>query len=343
MKVVFAEDVLLHDPQMFFSSGAEVPHPEKPERAIRLLEAARCAGLDREQPDDFGLEYVSDLHTKRYLTFLKNIYPRWGRIEGASEEVWPGVHPDHRSIGYPRSAAGQAGVHQWDLSVPIGEHTWLASLRAAHSAAHAATLVNAGERACYSLSRPPGHHATRDFAAGFCYLGNTAVAASVLRDRHDRVAVLDVDVHHGNGTQDLFYTRAEVLTVSIHADPERFFPFHWGFADECGAGDGEGANVNLPLPRGTNDDEYLPQLERALMRIDDFGATALVVALGLDAFEGDPFQGFRITTRGFGKIAERIGEAGLPTVLVQEGGYLTPELGANLHSFLEGFMKSHGE
>ena len=343
MKVIFADRQQLHDPVMFYSSGARVPHPEKPERAARLLAAAERAGLDRETPDDVGLDTVAALHSARYLSFLENIYPRWRRIDGASDEVWPGIHPDSRSGGYPKSATGQAGFHQWDLSVPIGEHTWQAALSAAHSAVHAATLVVAGERSSYALCRPPGHHATREFAAGFCYLGNTAAAALKLRSRHAKVAVLDVDVHHGNGTQDLFYTRDDVLTVSIHADPIRFFPFFWGYANETGEASGRGFNLNIPLARGTDDDAYLPELEWALTAIDDFGADALVVALGLDAFEGDPFQGFRITTGGFGRIGERIGALDRPTVLVQEGGYLTDELGDNLRSFLEGFMRSHGE
>jgi acetoin utilization deacetylase AcuC-like enzyme len=341
MKVVFADGQLAHDPQTFFSSGALVPHPEKPERALRLLAAAERTGLERQQPAELGLEYALDLHTPRYLEYLQHIFPRWTRIEGASHEVVPGIHPDERSGGYPDSAAGQAGVHQRDLSCPINADTWTSVLWSAHTAAQAAVNVLDGDSASYALCRPPGHHATRDYAAGFCYLGNTAIAALALRERHERVAILDVDVHHGNGTQDLFYDRGDVLTVSIHADPIRFYPFHWGYRSETGQGDGLGANINVPLARGTADDAYLRELDDALSKIAAFGPGALVIALGLDAFEGDPFRGFAITTPGFGRIASLIGELRLPTVLVQEGGYLSDELGENLASFLEGFRAAH--
>jgi acetoin utilization deacetylase AcuC-like enzyme len=202
---------------------------------------------------------------------------------------------------------------------------------------HAAKQVLYGEAACYALARPPGHHAGRDLVGGFCYFNNAAIAAETLLSVHRRVAILDVDVHHGNGTQDIFYRRGDVLTVSIHADPVRFYPFFWGYACERGDGAGLGANVNLPLPRKTGDDAYLDALELALSRIDEFVPDALVVALGLDAFAGDPFQGFAVTTDGFGRIAERIAALKLSTVLVQEGGYLCDELGDNLAAFLQAF------
>jgi acetoin utilization deacetylase AcuC-like enzyme len=342
VKVVFADRQLLHDPQTFFVSGTVVPHPEHPERASRLLAAAEATGLVAEAPADYGLGNVGSLHSSRYLEYLQNAYTRWSRIEGASDEVIPGIHPDRRDGGYPASVAGQAGFHQVDLSSPIGADTWTSALWSAHTATHAASAVLSGERACYALARPPGHHAGKEYAAGFCYLGNTAIAAQVLRSAHDRVAILDVDVHHGNGTQDIFYDRGDVLTVSIHADPVRFYPFFWGYASERGVGDGASANLNLPLPRGTGDDHYLIELERALFAIGNFAPGALVVALGLDAYEGDPLRGFSITTGGFGRIGRRIGELRLPTVLVQEGGYLSDALGDNLSAFLSGFLRGSG-
>ena len=166
-------------------------------------------------------------------------------------------------------------------------------------------------------------------------MNNGALAATVLRERHERVAILDIDVHHGNGTQDIFYARDDVLTVSLHADPVRFYPFFWGYANETGRDAGEGYNLNIPLQRGTGDDDYLRALENALACIADFAPSALVVALGLDAHESDPFQGLKITTPGFARIARSISGLGLPTVLVQEGGYLSPQLGDNLASFLD--------
>lgn len=347
MKVVFANEQLRHDPQTMFAAGSAHPHPEVPERASHLLTAARASGLSVETPADYGLDFVHTVHTRRYVDYLQNIFPRWRRIDGGADEVVPGIQPgrrdSNRESGYPASAVGQAGFHHIDLSSPIGANTWTGALWSSHTAAHAAHQVAEGQQACYALSRPPGHHAGKEFAAGFCYFANAAVAVEVLRRKHRKVAVLDVDVHHGNGTQDIFYTRADVLTVSIHADPVRFYPFFWGYADETGEGEGQGANLNLPLPRGTGDDDYLREFGTALTAIEHFDAGALVIALGLDAHEGDPMGGFAITTDGFARIGRRIGELGLPTVLVQEGGYLSDQLGSNLRAFLEGFMQSHGE
>jgi acetoin utilization deacetylase AcuC-like enzyme len=191
--------------------------------------------------------------------------------------------------------------------------------------------------AAYALCRPPGHHAYHDMAGGFCFLNNTAIAAAHLRVKHERVAILDVDVHHGNGTQGIFYSRADVLTVSIHADPADFYPFVWGYAHERGEGAGLGANLNIPLPIGTGDDIYLQTLEVARKTIESFAPGALVIALGLDASEHDPLKGLSITTEGFGRIGAAIARMGLPTVFVQEGGYLSDVLGGNLTAVLAGF------
>ncbi len=341
MKVIFSPQQKQHDPQMMYVAGSIQPHSESPERAERLLAAAQRSGLTPVEPTDYGLEYIKAVHTPRYLHFFENIFTRWSRIEGASPEVMPGTHPDRRDCGYPDSAEGQAGFHQADLACPIGAHTWNSALWSAHTSTHAAHQVLEGDSACYALSRPPGHHAAKDFAAGFCYLGNSAIAATVLAQKFRRIAILDVDVHHGNGTQDIFYDRADVLTLSIHADPVRFYPFFWGHADERGTGEGEGFNINLPLVRGTGDDDYLRTLDSAVDSIRKFSADALVIALGLDAFERDPLSGLAISTAGFARIGRRIGDLALPSVFVQEGGYLSDELGLNLSAVLEGFLSNH--
>ena len=190
------------------------------------------------------------------------------------------------------------------------------------------------------MCRPPGHHAFSDLAGGFCFLNNSAVAAAQLRLKHERVAILDVDVHHGNGTQGIFYERADVLTVSIHADPAFFYPFVWGYAHERGAGPGLGANLNIPLPKGTGDDDYIKAIGEAEKTIRAFAPGALVVALGLDASEHDPLAGLAVTTDGFRRIGAAIARLGLPTVFVQEGGYLSDILGANLTAALGGFEEA---
>jgi len=198
------------------------------------------------------------------------------------------------------------------------------------------TAKNLSEDAAYALCRPPGHHAYRDLAGGFCFLNNSAIAAAHLRLKHERVAVLDVDVHHGNGTQGIFYERGDVLTVSIHADPNSFYPFVWGYAHERGAGPGLGTNLNIPLPIGTGDDGYLQALWKAQAMIAAFAPAALVVALGLDASEHDPLAGLAVTTDGFRRIGHAIARLKLPTVFVQEGGYLSDSLGVNLTPVLAG-------
>lgn len=341
MKVIFSESQKAHSPKHFLSSGAPQPNPEVPERADRLMAAAVLSGLTLEVPEDFGIGPIAAVHTSEYIQFLRNIHARWSRVPGAPAEVMPNVHPDGRQGAYPASAIGQVGWHVYDHSCPIAADTWEGARWSANSAVHAARDLIGGAEACYALARPPGHHASKDLAGGFCYLNNTAIAAQKLRQAFERIAILDVDVHHGNGTQSIFYDRPDVLTVSIHADPVRFYPFFWGYANERGAGAGVGANLNLPLARGTGDESYLKTLDKALARIESFAPGALVVALGLDAFEGDPFQGFAVTTRGFGRIAQCIADLGLPTLIVQEGGYLCDELGDNLESFLRNFTEKH--
>lgn len=326
----------LHDPQMFMANGTRLPNPEQPARIGVLQAGAEAAGAVFEAPRDFGMGPLAAVHTAEYLAFLQTIHPRWKRIEGAADEVIPNIHPDRRSANYPKSAVGQAGYHQADTACPIAAGTWEAAYWSAQSALSAAEVVTGGERAAYALCRPPGHHAFADLAGGFCFLNNSGIAAEWLRGRGLRVAVLDVDVHHGNGTQGMFYHRRDVLTVSLHADPDRFYPFFWGAAQERGIGEGMGFNLNLPLPRGTDDAGYMAALQVALARIRAFGADVVVVALGLDAHEADPFQGFRVTTGGFTRIAAAIAGLGLPLLVVQEGGYLQPALGANLTAFLQG-------
>jgi len=338
MRAFFDNRQRAHDPKHFLVSGAPQPNPEQPGRVDALIGAAGRLGLAIAAPEDRGLGPIAAVHTPEYLDFLANIYRRWQRIEGASAEVIPNIHPaDRRLASYPKSAVGQAGYHMADTACPISAETWEAAYWSAQCAVSAADAVLAGEPAAYALCRPPGHHAFRDLAGGFCFLNNSAIAAERVLAAGRRPAILDVDLHHGNGTQGVFYARGEVLTVSVHADPVRFYPFFWGHAQERGEGPGLGANLNLALPRGTGDEGFLAALETGLARIRHFGADYLVVALGLDAYEGDPFGGLAVTTPGFAEIGRHIAGLGLPSVLVQEGGYLCPGLGDNLERFVAGF------
>lgn len=327
-----------HFPEHFLVNGVMEANPERPERIDRLRAGAEAAGCRIEEPKEHGLSPVAAVHTPAYLRFLEHAHERWRRIPGAAASVVPNIHPPRRNCGYPDSVVAQAGYHMADASCPVGAETWQSALWSAWAAVEAAEAAMAGEREAYALCRPPGHHAGPDLAGGFCYLNNTAIAARRLQRRFPRVAILDVDLHHGNGTQDVFYADASVLTVSIHADPVRFYPFFWGYAHERGEGAAIDCNLNLPLPRGSGDEAFLGALAKALDRIAAFAPDALVVALGLDAFEGDPFGGLAVTTDGYGRIGGAIGSRiGVPAVLVQEGGYLCDALGDNLAAFLGAF------
>ena len=337
MKIVYSDKHARHDPQTFIVRGVKQRSAEQPERATRLLAAATGAGHAIEAPKAYGAAPAASVHTPEYLDFLQTAAREWAKLPGASEEVVPNMHPARAHASYPKALAGRAGWHQADMACPIGPHTWEAALASSEVAATATDLVMDGAREAYALCRPPGHHAFADMAGGFCFLNNTAVAAQRLHTRHRRVAILDVDVHHGNGTQGIFYERDDVLTISIHADPANYYPYFWGNAHETGAGKGLGFNLNLPQPLGSADAPWLAAGDRALGRIQEFAPGALVVALGLDASESDPLQGLKVTGAGFHAMAKKIAGLGLPTVLVQEGGYLSDDLGRNLVQFLSGF------
>lgn len=339
MKVYFAPVQKTHDPGTFLVSGAQRRIPEVPERADRLLAAVDRLGLAVELPADHGLEPLARVHTPEYLDFLQTIHAAWQAL-GGSREVVPNVHPDRRDCVYPSSPVGRAGYHLGDTACPVAAETWDAVRASAHAAVSAARAVLAGEPHAYALCRPPGHHAFADMAGGFCYLNNAAIAVEEMRTRHPRVAMLDVDLHHGNGTQGVFYRRRDVLTVSIHVDPDGFYPFFWGHAAERGEGAGLGYNLNLPVPLGSGDEAFLDALDSALQRIMAHAPGVLVLSLGLDASEADPFGGLNVTGDGFEAIGRRIGALDLPVVLVQEGGYLSEVLGDNLVRFLDGFRSA---
>lgn len=326
-----------HDPSGYLVDGVMQPNPDKPERIARLLAGVAKGDHDVRFPYDYGLEPIAAVHSPVYLKFLSTVHARWARNPDAAPEIFPNIHPDRRTASYPLSAVAQTGFHVTDMSCPIGEHTWETARWSAQCAVSAAHAVLDGDGAAYALCRPPGHHCFSDLAGGFCYLNNSAIAAQELRRVHNRVAIIDVDLHHGNGTQGIFYDCADVFTLSIHADPARFYPFFWGHAHEVGEGAGHGYNLNIPLLRGTGDEGFLNGLADGLAHVEAFAPSAIVVALGLDAFEGDPFGGLSVSTSGFAKIAGMLAALKLPTVIVQEGGYLCDELGDNLDAFLSAF------
>jgi len=340
MITVFDDAQRLHAPSSFIVAGKPQPSPERPERIDMLMQGVKRLGGPIVKPPAIRRERLELVHTRRYLDFLENVWTRWSHLPDAAAYPIPNVHALGRAtlpeVSYPDSVVGQCGYHMGDGSAPITAETWQSALASAASAAYAADLLLGGERLVYALCRPPGHHAAADTVAGFCYISNSALAAEILKQAGRRVAILDIDVHHGNGTEAIFYDRSDVLTVSLHAEPQRFYPFFWGYATERGRGEGEGYNLNLPLPRGTGLDDYLKALAQAIQRIEKFAPDTLLVAAGLDIAIDDPFKGFAIETDGFKSIGRRIAEFKLPTLVVQEGGYPSPSLGTNLAALLGG-------
>ncbi|OYR08371.1 histone deacetylase family protein [Brucella grignonensis] len=338
MNFIFSEAQRTHDPRHFLSAGTRKQNPEVPERIDRLLSGAKSTGLTSMEPADYGMSPISAVHTPEYLHFMQNIHNEWCKFPGAADEVIPNIHPARRDISYPLSWLGRAGYHMADTSCPISADTWSSAYWSAQTAVEAARHIQNGSDSAYALCRPPGHHAFNDMAGGFCFLNNSAIAAQQLRQTCERVAILDVDLHHGNGTQGVFYSRKDVLTLSIHVDPTSFYPFFWGHSCERGEGEGLGYNLNIPLSLGSGDDVFLNALKVAIARIHAFQPDALVIALGLDASSEDPFGGLTVTNDGFSRIGAACGDIRLPTVIVQEGGYLSDALGKNLTAFLSAFL-----
>ena len=338
MKAFYDPIQAKHAPSFYIVRGNIVQSAEQPERAERLKAGLDRCGIELHPAQDFGPGPRADVHTPEYLQFLASAHEEWQKLPGGSSaEVVANIHPIRYHATYPPGIVGRAGWHMADTSCPIGPHTFEAACASANTALTAAQAVLQGDRVAYALCRPPGHHAFTDMAGGFCFLNNAAIVAQFLRKTHQRVAILDVDVHHGNGTQGVFYRRKDVFTISLHCDSSHYYPYLWGHPTERGEGEGEGVNLNLPLPPNTSDYSYLEMLTKAIAAIEVFAPTALVVALGLDASEHDPLRGLAITTPGFERIARTISAIGLPTVLVQEGGYLSDVLTDNLAAFLTGF------
>ena len=323
--------------------GEMVPCFEKPERADLVVAEFARRGLGQiVTPHGVPLVSLERIHTPRYLHFLRNAWSEWIAIDpdNAGKDAFPAVWPVRslRDDVEPENFCARMGLYSMDSGTPLTAGTWIAAKTGADCAVNAAHALNLGERGTFALTRPPGHHAGADFFGGYCFLNNAALAVQhLLDDGAAKVAILDIDYHHGNGTQGLFYGRSDVLFVSIHGDPRTEFPFYLGHADETGEGAGLGYNMNLPLAAGTAPAQWFAALETACLRIASFGADALVVSLGVDTWAGDPISRFTLQSSDFLRIGERLGYLGLPTVFVLEGGYAVDEIGLNVVNVLEGF------
>jgi acetoin utilization deacetylase AcuC-like enzyme len=334
MRCFFDPRQLAHAPATELHNGAFVPYAETPARG----EALGSAIGEVQPPTDHGEAPILAVHDAGYIDYLKTAPQRWreaGRPGDVIGYIWP--VRGRRPLDLSRIDA-LAGRYSMDISTPLTAESWTSAYWSTQSALSALNAVLAGERAALGLCRPPGHHAGADYLGGYCFINQAAVVAQAARDSGiERVAILDIDYHHGNGTQDIFWERGDVFFASVHADPATDFPFYWGHADEVGAGEGKGTTLNLPLPQGTKLDTFRAAQATALQAIARFNPGLLVVSFGTDTYAGDPISHFALQTTDYAVLGADIAQAGLPTVILTEGGYAIEALGENLASFLRGF------
>ena len=332
---------LTHAPRFFLQRGVVRANFEVSARAEALLEGCRTLGLHPALPPSPERAVLEAVHDSAYLDFLRDGPAAWSLLSGHGPELVPNIHPSPEMLANAAQPGpgviSQLGWFTADTSCPITHATWPAALAAAACAVAAADVAATGGTA-YALARPPGHHAYAARAGGHCYLNNAALAAQRLRDRGAaRVAVLDIDSHHGNGTQGVFWDRDDVLFVSVHGDPRGYYPWYVGHATERGGPQALGCNLNLPLPAGTGDTGWLDAIDAGIAAIQQFGPDALVVSLGFDASEHEPLSFLQVTSDGFAQAAARIATLRLPAAIVQEGGYNVDEIGALLATFLAAY------
>ena len=339
MITIHADDHRLHSGLLFARGDAWEPSSECPERADNVLTTLRDENYGSLiDPRTFDDESILRIHAPDYVQFLENVWADWEQ----SDEVGSNARPD--TFVYPgmrpadtECVMGKLGRYSFDAGSPFVAGSWQAIRTSANIALTGAALIDEGESRAFALCRPPGHHATANYCGGYCYLNNSALAAQYLLDAGaERIAILDVDYHHGNGTQTIFYERDDVMTVSLHADPSLEYPFFIGYADEHGAGRGEGFNHNYPMPFGTDWQRYAAQLAEGLAKVRRYGPDVVIAGLGLDTFVDDPTTFFAIETDDFGRMGEAIASLGLPTLTVLEGGYSVEHIGHNTLAFLRG-------
>jgi acetoin utilization deacetylase AcuC-like enzyme len=343
MITVYTGEHARHHAPHEFIDGRLIPAFETPARATIIHDAIATAGFGPiVPPRRFDDAPIHAIHDAAYLQFLATIYERWVAAGGNPEAVIPSTMAVRWMAAPCDDALAAPGYYMFDGSAPITAHTWTAARSSAEVALTAAGLLCEGQPAVYALCRPPGHHAGSDLGGGYCYLNNAAIATELLRSNSGApVAILDIDFHHGNGTQQIFYRRADVLVVSIHGDPASNYPYFAGHAAETGDGAGRGYNLNLPIATRASDARYLEVLETALERVRSHAPRYLVVSTGFDTFGGDPVaengMGFDLTVGVYAEIGARIAALGLPTLFVQEGGYAVAALGENAVMLLRGF------
>lgn len=337
MQIFFHPEQLKHRPLSYYSRGKMRQPQEKPERMYELLKAAEEMSLTVDTAQDFGTAPILDIHTPGYINFLKNAYQEWKALpEDWGDEVLSNIfiRENNREIG----VLAKAAKYLADGSAPIGQDTWTSVYWSAQTALSCAdALVKSNEDLMIGLTRPAGHHARKDGAGGFCYINNAAVIAQYLRQHYKRVAIIDTDMHHGQGIQEIFYERSDVLYVSVHGDPTNFYPVVAGFADEYGEGAGYGYNKNFPMPHQSSEEAFFKYLDQAIDFVKLYQPDVVVHVMGFDVYVDDPQAKCSVSTSGFKTVAEKIKSLGAPTVSLIEGGYCIEKLGDNFKSFMSGF------
>jgi acetoin utilization deacetylase AcuC-like enzyme len=340
MLTFYSEDHHLHHGRCELVDGELRPCFEMPSRAEHVLQRVKDQRLGEVRaPQDFGLAPIARIHTDAYLQFLQGAWVRWSACGNPHSDLLPYAWPARTLRSkLPDDLHAQLGYYSFDAGAPITAGTWQAVYSSAQVALSAQQLISNGAGSAFALCRPPGHHAARDLMGGYCYLNNVAIAAKAFLDQGAaRVAILDVDYHHGNGSQSIFYDRNDVFLTSIHGDPRFEYPFFLGYADECGEGAGIDCNLNLPLPAGSDWSVWSAALESACQRIAAYGPDVLLVSLGVDTFKDDPISQFKLDSPDYLRMGQRIAALGKPTLFVMEGGYAVAEIGINAVNVLEGF------
>lgn len=340
MKTIYSEKHILRDPKTELFGGELVPPFECPVRVEHVVKEINKRNFSKIiGPKHFGKEPLLKIHSEQYLNFLENCWIDW-KTAGYKGEAIATTSPSKRMTRDipPREIDGRLGYYCLASETSISKGTWEAAYLSADVALTGAELINNGSTSAFSLCRPPGHHAATDMFGGYCFVNNAAVSAQYLLDNGaTKVAILDVDFHHGNGTQSIFYDRNDVMFCSIHGDPMDAFPYFLGGDDEMGEGDGLGYNFNYSLPPGTSYSAWSQALDSAIAEIHNYQADALIVSLGVDTFENDPISFFRLKSADFIDYGRKIGKMKLPTLFVMEGGYAVEEIGINTVNVLEGF------
>ena len=339
MLTVFSENHVLRDAKTELFGGQLVAPFECPARVEYILDRLKSVNLGKIiTPDNHGLEPIARIHDRAFLAFLENCWKEWltkGYKGEAIPTVWPARGMQQR---IPDHIGGKMGYYALAGETAISNGTWEAARASADVALTAQAAINNGAKAAFALCRPPGHHAASDMYGGYCFINNAAVAAQAFIDQGaSRVAILDVDFHHGNGTQAIFYDRPDVMFLSLHGDPNNAFPHFLGYDDETGSGNGTGFNFNYPMGPGTNFKSWGLALNEACKKIANYNPDALVVSLGVDTFENDPISFFRLTSDDFKRYGKTIGDLKLATLFIMEGGYAVEEIGINAVNVLQGY------